>query len=96
MSNSESFGVSALEAMACECPVVASDADGFTEVIEDGVSGIIVPRRNPEAAAAAMQKFIDKPLLKEQMGIAARERVCKLYEWDSNVEQMLKIYKDLV
>ena len=96
MSNSESFGVSALEAMACECPVVASDADGFTEVIEDGVSGIIVPRRNPEAAAAAMQKFIDNPQLKEQMGIAARERVCKLYEWDSNVEQMVKIYKDLV
>ena len=96
MSNSESFGVSALEAMACECPVVASDADGFTEVIEDGVSGIIVPRRNPEAAAAAMQKFIDNPQLKEEMGKAARERVCKLYEWDSNVEQMVKIYKDLV
>ena len=96
MSNSESFGVSALEAMACECPVVASDADGFTEVIEDGVSGIIVPRRNPEAAAAALQKFIDNPELKVQMGKAARERVCKLYEWDSNVEQMVKIYKDLV
>ena len=96
MSNSESFGVSALEAMACECPVVASDADGFTEVIEDGVSGIIVPRRNPEAAATALQKFIDNPQLKEEMGKAARERVCKLYEWDSNVEQMLKIYKDLV
>ena len=96
MSNSESFGVSALEAMACECPVVASDADGFTEVIEDSVSGIIVPRRNPEAAAAAMQKFIDNPELKVQMGKAARERVCKLYEWDSNVEQMVKIYKDLV
>ena len=96
MSNSESFGVSALEAMACECPVVASDADGFTEVIENGVSGIIVPRRNPEAAAAAMQKFIDNPQLKEEMGKAARERVCKLYEWDSNVEQMVKIYKDLV
>ena len=96
MSNSESFGVSALEAMACECPVVASDADGFTEVIEDGVSGIIVPRRNLEAAAAALQKFIDNPQLKEQMGKAARERVCKLYEWDSNVEQMVKIYKELV
>ena len=37
MSISESFGVSAIEAMACECPVVASNADGFTEVIEDGV-----------------------------------------------------------
>lgn len=93
MSNSESFGVSALEAMACECPVVASDADGFTEVIEDGVSGIIVPRRNPEAAAAALQKFIDNPQMKEKMGKAARERVCKLYEWDTNVNQMVEIYR---
>jgi glycosyltransferase involved in cell wall biosynthesis len=93
MSNSESFGVSALEAMACECPVVASDADGFTEVIEDGVSGIIVPRRNTEAAAAALQKFIDNPQMKEKMGKAARERVCKLYEWDTNVKQMVEIYR---
>lgn len=96
MSNSESFGVSALEAMACECPVVASNADGFTEVIEDGLSGIIVPRRNTEAAAAALQKFIDNPQLKEQMGKAGRERVCRLYEWKENVEKMIKIYKDLV
>ena len=96
MSDSESFGVSAIEAMACECPVVASDADGFTEVIENGVTGIIVKRKDHEAAAAALQKFIDNPQLQKQMGKAARERACKLYRWEDNVEQMVKIYKDLV
>lgn len=96
MSDSESFGVSAIEAMACECPVVASDADGFTEVIENGVTGIIVPRKDHEAAAAALQKFIDNPQLEKQMGKAARERVCKLYKWEDNVRTMIKIYNEYV
>ena len=93
LSNSESFGVSAIEAMACECPVVASNADGFTEVIEDGVTGVIVPKCNPQAAAEAIQRFINNPSEIDKMGKAARERVCKLYEWDTNVNQMVEIYR---
>lgn len=51
LSRSESFGVVAVEAMACGCPVVTSDADGFTEVVADGETGFVVPRNDPEAAA---------------------------------------------
>ncbi len=96
LSNSESFGVSAIEAMACNCPVVASDADGFTEVIEDGVTGIIVPKRDPHATAEAIQKFIDSPELKHKMGEAGRERVCKLYRWEENVKTMISIYNSVL
>ena len=96
MSISESFGVSAIEAMACECPVVASNADGFTEVIEDGVTGIIVPRKDYMAAADAIEKFIHNRELVEKMGKAGRERVSRLYNWDENVQQMIFIYNKMV
>lgn len=92
MSNSESFGVSAIESMACECPVVASDADGFREVIEDGATGIIVPRKDYMAAADAMEKFLHNRELVEKMGKTGRKRVCDLYTWDKNVDSMIQIY----
>lgn len=96
VSNSESFGVVAVEAMACECPVVTSDADGFTEVVEDGVTGFVVPKRDIEATANAIQKFIDNPKLRTEMGKKGRERVQKLYDWKNNVTTMLEIYKDIL
>lgn len=95
LSDSESFGVVAVEAMACCCPVVVSDADGFTEVVEDGVTGFIVPKRDPSAAAAAIQNFINDPVLRDRMGAAGRERVCRFYEWNDNVSGMISIYNEV-
>jgi len=92
MSNSESFGVSAIEAMACECPVVTSDADGFKEVMEEGKTGFIVPKRDYRSAAEAIQKIIDDPQLAAKMGKAGRERVCNKYNWEDNVNAMIQIY----
>lgn len=96
MSLSESFGVSAIEAMACNCPVVTSDADGFTEVVEDGVTGIIVPRYDYSAAARAIQVYIDDPSKIVTMGAAGRERVSALYQWSDNVDTMISIYKSVL
>lgn len=96
LSRSESFGVAALEAMACECPVITSDADGFTEVIEDGVTGIIVPREDVERAAMAMERFINEPQLRESMGRAGRERVVRLYSWADNIDTMVGTYKNSI
>lgn len=95
VSDSESFGVVAVEAMACECPVITSDADGFTEVVKDSVTGFIVPKRNPQKTADAIQRFIDNPELCKKMGIAGRRRVIELYEWNSNVDSMIAIYNGM-
>jgi glycosyltransferase involved in cell wall biosynthesis len=95
MSNSESFGVVAVEAMSCECPVVVSDADGFTEVVVDGETGFIVPKRNVVATAAAIQKFIDDPSLRSKIGHKGRQGVEKLYNWKNNVDLMINIYKEI-
>lgn len=96
VSNSESFGVVAVEAMACGCPVITSDADGFTEVVDDGVTGFIVPKRDIEATARAIQKFIDNPALREKMGGEGRKRVIRFYDWEKNVDKMMSIYNTVL
>ena len=47
----EGFGIPAAEAMGCEVPVVASDAGGLPEVVENGVTGLVVPRGDADALA---------------------------------------------
>lgn len=96
VSDSESFGVVAVESMACECPVVVSDADGFTEVVVDGETGFIVPKRDVAATATAIQKFIDdKNTLRDKMGKKGRKRVEKLYNWEDNVNQLIDVYAQI-
>jgi glycosyltransferase involved in cell wall biosynthesis len=93
--DSESFGVVAVEAMACECPVVVSDADGFTEVVADSETGFIVPKRDVAATAAAIQKFIDDNTLRDKMGSKGRQRVEQLYDWKNNVNTMVNVYNEI-
>jgi len=96
LSISESFGVVAIESMACECPVIVSNADGFTEVVKDNETGFIVPIRDIEATAKAIQKFINDDSLREKMGRQGRERVVSLYDWNKNVEKMINIYNKII
>ena len=94
--DSESFGVVAVESMSCECPVVVSDADGFTEVVENGLTGIIVPKFNIEATANAIQELILDNSRRIEMGMKGRERVLRLYDWNKNVRNMESIYEHIV
>ena len=93
--DSESFGVSAIEASACCKPVVVCDVGGLPEVVEDGVTGLVVESRNEVAIATAIGRLVAEPGLRSKMGQAGRERVGKLYEWNANVEQMLSIYDEV-
>ena len=96
VSNSESFGVVAVEAMSCGCPVITSDADGFTEVVINGSTGFIVPKKNEKKTAEAIQKFIDDPSLRTKMGQAGRKRVLQFYDWNDNVNTMIDIYNSIL
>ena len=95
LSRAESFGVSAVEAMSCGVPVVASAADGFSEVLEDG-GGIIVPIEDVEAAADAMMKLATDPGLRRKIGAAGREKVCSCYDWKKNVAVMAGEYSSVL
>lgn len=96
VSNSESFGVAVIEASACEKPVVVSDVGGLPEVVENNVTGIVVPPKNERETAKAIEKLVLDKLLREKMGKAGRERVKKLYNWENNVKQMIDIYKGVL
>lgn len=93
LSRMESFGVSAVEACSCGTAVIASDADGFKEVLDNGLYGIIVPKESAEEACKAMEVLAASPQRRMQLGKAARENVITRYDWNKNVSQMISIYR---
>lgn len=94
--DSESFGVAAVEASACGLPVVVSDAGGLPEVVLHGVTGLVVPRNNPEALAQALQTLVLDPAKRKTMGQAGRAHVLEHYEWGHCVETMVAVYRDVI
>ena len=95
-SQKESFGVNMVEAMACAVPVVATDTAGAKEVIEQGVTGIVLSDRKPETMARAFKYLLEDQSSCKKMGNAGRERVLKLYDWKKNVRIMESLYESLI
>jgi glycosyltransferase involved in cell wall biosynthesis len=96
ITDGESFGVAALEASATGLPVVATRVGGVPEVVIDGVTGILVARRNAQQLADALKTLIENPELRRQMGMAGREHVEKHYRWESNVKAMNSLYAEVM
>jgi phosphatidyl-myo-inositol dimannoside synthase len=88
----EGFGIPAAEAMGCEVAVVASDAGGLPEVVEDGVTGLIVPRGDSTALAQAIGSLLADPERSRKMGQAGRERALRLFDWDRSAQQFEELY----
>jgi glycogen(starch) synthase len=69
-----------LEAMACGLPVVATDADGTTALVQDGVSGYLCRMGDLDALTACCKRLIDQPVLRRRMGHAGRQRVLRDFQ----------------
>jgi len=95
VSIEESFGVAILEASACEIPVIVSNVGGLPEVVDNNVTGFIVPHSSVEPLAEKIELLFDENLRKK-FGKAGRERVIKHFNWDDNLEQMVNNYKEIL
>src|SRR3954471_7626618 len=91
----EGFGIPAAEAMGCEVAVVASDAGGLPEVVENGVTGLVVPRGDANALAQAIGSLLVDPQRRRRMGQAGRARALRLFDWDRSAEQFEEIYREV-
>jgi len=92
----EPFGLINLEAMACEVPVVACGVGGILEVVEDGVTGVLVPPAAPDALAAGLVRVLGDKALAERMGRAGRRRVESAFSWASVAERTERVYADAI
>jgi glycosyltransferase involved in cell wall biosynthesis len=80
-SEAEGFGLVLIEAMAAGVPVVGTNVPGIRDVIEDGVSGLLVPPRNPRVLADTIQRVWADESLREKLVTGGKERVRRLYDW---------------
>lgn len=91
----EGFGLVIAEAMAAGKPIVASKVDGIPEVVEDGVTGILVPPKEPKALANAILYLLSNPNKAKEMGQAGKERVERYFSVDKMVRKWDVLYQQL-
>jgi D-inositol-3-phosphate glycosyltransferase len=90
-SHYESFGMVAVEAMACGTPVVASDVGGLSFTVEDGVSGYLAPPGDDAAFAARMGTLLADEPLRQALGVGARARA-ERFGWERIADEILSLY----
>ncbi|HEX6196190.1 MAG TPA: glycosyltransferase [Jiangellaceae bacterium] len=89
-------GTSAIEAMACGRPVVASAAGELLDVVIEGATGVLVPPRRPHALAQAVRDLLDDPVRLEGFGLAAAERAQIRHSWDRVGERLAETYEQVL
>ena len=95
-SLSEGLSNTLLESMAWGVPVVATRVGGNTEIIEDGVSGLIVPPRNSAMLANAMTTLLKNPALASSFGVAGKRRIAEVFSLKRSVREIEHLYQKLI
>ncbi|HET55211.1 MAG TPA: colanic acid biosynthesis glycosyltransferase WcaL [Ignavibacteria bacterium] len=90
-SISEGIPVAVMEAMAMEVPVIASNITGLPEIIEDGISGYLVPPKDPQALAGKIIELYKNPGLCEKFGQTARKTVKEKFNLTKNTDNFIKL-----
>lgn len=91
---SEGFCNAVVEAQAMTLPVVSTDADGLPENVDDGQTGFIVPRRNPNALADRLAQLAADPSLRTRMGTAGRQRAVEYFNLARQIDAFARYYGD--
>lgn len=94
-SYSESFGMSLVEAMACEKPVVATRVGGMVDIVDEGRTGYLVDRGEPQALAEAILHLLPDEALRDEMGKAGRQVVLERFSWSQVALSLMNNYEAL-
>ena len=92
-SHREGLPMVLLEAMANGRAVVATPVGGIPSLVEDGVTGVLVPKGDAAALREAITRLLGDPALRRKLGVAARARVTEVASWDRVVEETLAAYE---
>ncbi|HEY8551224.1 MAG TPA: glycosyltransferase [Vicinamibacterales bacterium] len=95
-SITEGLGTSVLDALACRRPVVASRVGGIPEVVEDGVTGLLVPPRDPDLLAEAIVRLLQDRELADRLASTGRQRVEERFTAERMVEETVAVYRRLL
>jgi phosphatidyl-myo-inositol alpha-mannosyltransferase len=90
----ESFGMVLIEAMAAGTPVIASKIAGYSDVVTDGVDGVLVPPADPQALAEELQRLAHEPEWLTAMGEAGR-RSAERYAWPRVADEVKQVYEQV-
>jgi len=88
----EPFGLTPLEGMACDCAVVASDTGAFNAIVDEGVTGHVVPTDNVAALVCALRSMMKNPARAAEMGRSGRLRVEKMFSVEREAEGVAAVY----
>jgi alpha-maltose-1-phosphate synthase len=92
----DGFGMVMAQAMACGCPVIASQNTGAVDLLGDGEEGFVVPVRDAQTLAARLQRLADDPQLQQQMANKSLLRVRQIGGWQDYGQAAMDIYAGLV
>ena len=95
-STVEPFGRCLIEAMACGKPVVATAVGGIPEVVQDGITGLLVPPRSPRQLADAVERLLADEPLRRRFGENGGRRAAEFFSIDAHVARILNVYEQLV
>lgn len=93
--DTEGLGVVLIEAMELGLPIVASNVGGIPDVVVDGISGILVPEKDPQALASAYKRLAAEPELVKQLLVGSRKRIAECFTWDGIIERQIAVYNKL-
>jgi glycosyltransferase involved in cell wall biosynthesis len=94
-SLSEGLPLAIIEAMAASKPIITSNVGGISDLVDDGVNGILIDSKNPDLLAEKICYLIENPKIRKNMGIESRKKIEKNFTWDKIINNLIQIYENL-
>lgn len=92
----EGFGMTIIEAAACQVPTVATKIYGITDAVEDGETGLLFPVADIKTFVESLTRLLDNPELRKKMGVLSRARVINLFSEYRITTGLFELYRDLI